>query len=148
VALSVGIMVLLMFATVIYMPLVLPLLLPGVKVNPLDIASSLVVLMLIPLAIGLFINSRYGAVACSLQPPLAQIGNVGLMLGFVSLLALSWRLVLSTIGSGAILAADRRRLSDRLAVGWQGAHGAACARAGYRAAQHFGRAGGGRRQFR
>ena len=46
VALSVGIMVLLLVATIIYVPLVLSMLLPGVAVNPLDIASSLVVLML------------------------------------------------------------------------------------------------------
>ena len=83
---SVGVMVLLMIATVVYMPLVLPLLLPGVAINPLDIASSLVVLMLIPLAIGLFIKSRYGTLAESLQPSLAQISNMGLTLGFVALL--------------------------------------------------------------
>ena len=86
VASSVGVMVLLMIATVVYMPLVLPLLLPGVAINPLDIASSLVVLMLIPLAIGLFIKSRYGTLAESLQPSLAQISNMGLTLGFVALL--------------------------------------------------------------
>ena len=117
VALSVGIMVLLMVATIIYMPLVLPLLLPGVAVNPLDIASSLVVLMLIPLAIGLFIKSRYGSVADSLQPPLNQISNVGLMLGFVALLALSWRSLLATIGSGAILAAVLLIIGAFL-IGW------------------------------
>lgn len=104
VALSVGIMVLLMVATVVYVPLALPLLLPGVTVSPLDIAGSLVVLMLIPLAIGLFIHSRYAPVAERLQPALAQISNVGLMLGFVALLALNWRSLLATIGSGAILA--------------------------------------------
>ena len=40
VANSVGIMVLLMIATVIYVPLVLPLLLPGVTVNPLRLTLS------------------------------------------------------------------------------------------------------------
>lgn len=117
VALSVGIMVLLMVATVVYVPLVLPLLLPGVTVNPLDIASSLVVLMLIPLAIGLFIKSRYGTVAESLQPSLAQISNMGLMLGFVALLALSWRSLLSTIGSGAILA-TALLIAGAFLIGW------------------------------
>jgi len=117
VALSVGIMVLLMVATVLYVPLVLPLLLPGVAVNPLDIASSLVVLMLIPLAAGLFIKSRYGTLAESLQPTLAQISNVGLMLGFVALLALSWRSLFSSIGSGAILAAALLIVGSFL-IGW------------------------------
>jgi len=117
IALSVGIMVLLMVTTVIYVPLVLPLLLPGVMVNPLDIASSLVVLMLIPLAIGLFIKSRYGTVAESLQPHMAQISNMGLMLGFVAILLLSWRSLLSTIGSGAILAAALLIIGAFL-IGW------------------------------
>jgi len=117
IALSVGIMVLLMVTTVIYVPLVLPLLLPGVTVNPLDIAWSLVVLMLIPLAIGLFIKSRYGTVAESLQPPMSQISNMGLMLGFVAVLALSWRSLLSTIGSGAILATALLIIGAFL-IGW------------------------------
>ena len=36
-----------MVVTVIYLPLVLPLLLGDVEVNPLDIARSLIVMMLI-----------------------------------------------------------------------------------------------------
>lgn len=105
VALSVGVMVLLMVVTVGYVPLMLPLLLPGVQVNPLDIATSLVVLMLIPLALGLFVKRRYVEMADGLQPILAQIANVGLMVGFVALLVLNGRTLWDTIGSGAILAA-------------------------------------------
>jgi BASS family bile acid:Na+ symporter len=52
IAFSVGLMVLLMVVTIIYLPLVLPLLLSDVAVNPWDIAQSLIVLMLFPLAIG------------------------------------------------------------------------------------------------
>ena len=58
VAFSVGLMVLLMIATIIYLPLVLPLLLGGVEVNPWDIAQSLILIMLVPLTIGLFIKAR------------------------------------------------------------------------------------------
>ena len=58
VAFGVGLMVLLMVVTIIYMPLVLPLLLTGVSVNPWDIAKSLIVLMLVPLALGLLIKSH------------------------------------------------------------------------------------------
>ena len=58
IAFGVGLMVLLMVVTVVYMPFVLPLLLPDVSVNPWDIAKSLIVLMLIPLAIGLLFRSH------------------------------------------------------------------------------------------
>ncbi len=47
-AFAVGLMVMLMALTVGYMPLVLPLLLEGVSVDPLKIARSLVLLMLHP----------------------------------------------------------------------------------------------------
>ena len=49
-AFSVGAMVLLMVVTVGYLPVVMPLLLPGVTVDPWNIARSLVLLMLLPLA--------------------------------------------------------------------------------------------------
>jgi predicted Na+-dependent transporter len=103
VAMSVGVMVLLMVITVIYVPLVLPLLLPGVAVNPLEIASSLVVLMLLPMVVGLFINYRYEKLAALLQNTFNRVAGFGLILGFVALLALNWRFLLAAIGSGAII---------------------------------------------
>ena len=67
-AFSVGLMVLLMLVTIVFLPIVLPLLIQGVEVNPLDIAQSLVVMMLIPLAIGLFIKARYEESAEKIRP--------------------------------------------------------------------------------
>jgi BASS family bile acid:Na+ symporter len=58
-ALSVSVMVLLMVGSLVYVPLVLPRLLPGVAVDPLKIARSLLVMMVIPLASGLYLKSRY-----------------------------------------------------------------------------------------
>src|SRR5215467_1712238 len=49
-AFAVGLMVLLMVITVGFLPLALPLFLPGVSVNPAKIARSLILLMLVPLA--------------------------------------------------------------------------------------------------
>src|SRR3954452_11595725 len=49
---AVGLVVGLMVITGGYMPIVLPLLLPGVSVNPASLARSLILLMLLPLAIG------------------------------------------------------------------------------------------------
>ena len=68
IAFSVGLMVLLMVVTIIYLPLVLPLLLGDVEVNPWDIAQSLIIMMLIPLAVGLFIKTRYDEAATKMQP--------------------------------------------------------------------------------
>ena len=105
IALSVGLMVLLMVVTVVFVPLVLPLLLPGVSVNPLDIAKSLIVLMLIPLAIGLFLRARYPDTAAHLQPTFSQIANTAFLILFVTMILLNWRTILSALGSGAIIAA-------------------------------------------
>ncbi|GAB4337498.1 MAG: bile acid:sodium symporter family protein [Leptolyngbyaceae cyanobacterium] len=103
--LSVGLMVLLMVVTVFYAPIVLPLLLPGVQVNPLEIARSLIILMLIPLAIGLFIHARYESIAESLQPYMAQASSTTLLMVFVLMLVLNIQSVVNTVRSGALLAA-------------------------------------------
>ncbi len=103
-AFSVGLMVLLMVVTVIYLPIVLPLLLSGVEVNPLDIAKSLIVTMLVPLAIGLFIKARYEETAAHLQPTFAQASNTSLMLMMGILLVLNVSNILSTIGTGVLIA--------------------------------------------
>jgi predicted Na+-dependent transporter len=58
-AAATGLMVLLIVATILIMPIVLPLLLTGVAVTFMDIAASLIVLMLIPLAVSLFVRARW-----------------------------------------------------------------------------------------
>jgi BASS family bile acid:Na+ symporter len=104
VALSVGLMVLLMVVTIIYMPIVLPLLLQGVQINPLDIARSLVVTMLIPLAAGLFVKARYETAAESLFPHMNQASSLAMVLLLVSGLAVNLSSIIGVIGTGGILA--------------------------------------------
>ena len=99
VALSVGAMVLLMVATVIYAPIVVPLVIEGAEVNPWDIASSLIILMLIPLGIGLLIKERYGEFADSIVANVGQIANMGLVVGLIAALAVSWQDVIGGIGT-------------------------------------------------
>lgn len=103
-AFSVGLMVLLMLVTIIYMPLVLPLLLQGVEVNALEIARSLILMMLIPLAIGLFIKARYESIAESLQPHMSQTSTVAMALLMVTGLILNWQAIVEVIGTGAFVA--------------------------------------------
>ena len=77
---AVGMMVLLMVITVAYLPIVLPLLLEGVTVNPLQIAQSLVLLMLLPLGVGLFLKARFEATAARVKPWLDWLSNISLIL--------------------------------------------------------------------
>lgn len=104
VAFSVGLMVLLMIVTIIYLPLVLPLLLGDVEVNPWDIAQSLIVMMLIPLAIGLFVNGRYEDIAAKIQPTFGQASNIAILVLAVLGLVLNLKDMLALVGSWGILA--------------------------------------------
>jgi predicted Na+-dependent transporter len=98
-ALAVGGMVLLMVATVVYAPVVVPIVVEGATVDPLDIASSLILLMLIPLGLGLLAKARYADFADSIAAQTGQVSSVGLVLGIVAALLVSWRDVFGAIGS-------------------------------------------------
>ena len=104
IAFSVGLMVLLMLVTIIYLPLVLPLLLGDVDVNPWEIARSLIVMMLIPLAIGLFIKARYDDTAAKMQPTFSMASNIALLTLAVLGLVLNFSSMIDLVGSMGILA--------------------------------------------
>jgi BASS family bile acid:Na+ symporter len=103
-AFAVGLMVLLMVVTVGYMPLVLPLLLEGVSVDPLKIARSLVFLMMVPLAIGLLVKARLSVAAARIQPWLNRLSTLSLSLLIVLLLVTNIQNVLNLFGTRGILA--------------------------------------------
>jgi BASS family bile acid:Na+ symporter len=101
---AVGAMVLLMVITVGYLPIVLPLLLPGVSVDPWKIARSLVLLMLLPLAAGLVLKARYEELAARVKPVLDRISNVSLILLILLITAANVDKVLQVFGTRGILA--------------------------------------------
>ena len=103
-AFSVGLMVLLMVVTIIYLPLVLPRLLSGVEVNPWDIAQSLIFMMLIPLAIGLFVKARYEDAAAKIQPTFGQASNIAIIALLVLGVVLNFKDMIALVGSWGILA--------------------------------------------
>jgi bile acid:Na+ symporter, BASS family len=116
-AFAVGAMVLLMVVTVGYLPLVLPLLLPGVSVDPSKIAGSLVLLMLFPLAIGLAAKAYYGSLAARAKPILDWISNVSLILLVILITAANVDKVLQVFGTFGILA-GLLFIAIGVAVGW------------------------------
>jgi BASS family bile acid:Na+ symporter len=103
-AFAVGAMVLLMVVTVGYLPVVLPLLLPGITVDAWKIARSLVLLMLLPLATGLALKARYGDLTARVKPMLDWISNVSLILLVVLITAANIDKVLQVFGTRGILA--------------------------------------------
>jgi bile acid:Na+ symporter, BASS family len=103
-AFAVGTMVLLMVVTVGYLPIVLPLLLPGVTVDPWKIARSLVLLMLLPLAAGLSLKARYEDLAARIKPVLDWISNVSLILLILLITVANIDKVLQVFGTRGILA--------------------------------------------
>jgi BASS family bile acid:Na+ symporter len=96
-AFAVGVMVLLMVV-------VLPVLLPGVTVDPWKIARSLVLLMLLPLAAGLALKSYYEGLATRAKPVLDWISNISLILLVLLITAANIEKVLQVFGTFGILA--------------------------------------------
>ncbi|MGX9670750.1 bile acid:sodium symporter family protein [Mycobacterium sp. HM-7] len=103
--LTVGLMALLMITTVAYVPIVLPIFLTGSTVDPLAIASSLVILMLIPLAIGLFWRKQSADTAARVRPAVGLLSTVSMVLVVVLTIVANFREVLSVYGTRGILAA-------------------------------------------
>jgi predicted Na+-dependent transporter len=98
-ALAVGAMVLLMVVTVGFAPLVLPLAVDGVSVDAWQIASSLIVFMLVPLAVALVVRARYPQVATEWAGRAEHASTTALLIGISAGLLVSWREIVGAIGS-------------------------------------------------
>jgi BASS family bile acid:Na+ symporter len=116
-AFAVGLMVLLMVGTVVFLPVVLPMLIAGVEVDSSQIARNLFVLMLLPLFGGLVIRARVHSLPIWLRPTLRVLSNVGGLVVLVLIVALEFGSVLSVFGTGAILASVVFVVLSAL-VGW------------------------------
>jgi bile acid:Na+ symporter, BASS family len=116
-AFAVGAMVLLMVVTVGFLPVVLPLLLEGVSVDPWKIARSLVLLMLFPLAVGLALKAYYEAMAARVKPTLVWVSNVSLILLVLLITAANIDKVLDVFGTRGILA-GLLFIALGFAIGW------------------------------
>lgn len=97
-AFSIGLMLLLMVVTIFYIPLVMPLFFGGAEVNPLAIAKSLIIMMLIPLVLSLAVRAYAETIARKFCPLVLLISNIALVLLVVSLLVLHIKEILAMIG--------------------------------------------------
>lgn len=100
---SIGLMIILMLGTVIFAPLMLPLLLPHITTSSRDIASSLSVAMLVPLVLGLVARGRYPGLA-DLSSDLGRVAHTSIAIGIGASLIVAWADILGTIGSFILVA--------------------------------------------
>jgi bile acid:Na+ symporter, BASS family len=114
---AVGAMILLTLASVAYLPIALPLLLPGITVDSWKIARSLVLFMLLPLAAGLFLKAQYEEWAERLRPIIDRIANVSLILLIALITAANLDKVLQVFGTRGILA-GLLFIALGLGIGW------------------------------
>ena len=103
-AFGVGLMFLLMVVTIVYVPLALPVLLPGVEVNPWDIAKSLIVTMLLPIVLGLIYRTHSEDEAKHWAGTFNKVSGIALLIMLVIGLGLNISNIISLIGSMGFLA--------------------------------------------
>jgi BASS family bile acid:Na+ symporter len=117
VAFSVGLMLLLMVVSVGFVPLVLPLLIPGLAAEPWPLLRPLLFTMLVPLALGMGARERYPHTAERVRPAFVLVSNVSMVLALVLLIGLNFRAMLGTFGTGAV-AVGVVFVALALVVGW------------------------------
>ncbi|NVB81823.1 MAG: transporter [Kofleriaceae bacterium] len=104
IALSTSLLVLLVPLTVVFMPIVVPLLSPGAAVSARAIALPLAETLLLPLAIGLVVTERAPRWARALQPIAEVISTIALVAMLVLTIALDLRDVAGIVASRALVA--------------------------------------------
>jgi BASS family bile acid:Na+ symporter len=101
VAFSVGLMLLLTVGSVIFLPIALPLLIPGVAASPWSIARPLLLTMLLPLAAAMALRHKAERRSLRLQPAFKMVSSVSMIVAVVLLIGLNFGAMLGTFGSGA-----------------------------------------------
>jgi BASS family bile acid:Na+ symporter len=100
-----------------YMPSVLPLLLSGVSVDPGKIASSLLLLMLLPLGIGLAVKSGLESIANRIEPLFSNVSKFALVLLILLMFVANIQKILSLYGSPGVLASILLLVAGSM-MGW------------------------------
>jgi BASS family bile acid:Na+ symporter len=90
--------------TVIYMPIMVPLLVKGLTVSAWAVAKPMLILVVIPLVIGIVIQLRSGATASLIQPFVKKATGIDTLVMLIVVVILFGKGFLSAVGTYAILA--------------------------------------------
>ncbi len=99
---SVALTILLTGASIVFIPLALPLLVPGLHADAWAIARPLLFFMLVPLGIGFWLAHTGASWLERLLALVHRLSNLALILLLVLLVGLNLKIVLGTVGSFAI----------------------------------------------
>lgn len=102
---GISLMAILTGVTILFMPLALPILIPGLKADAWSIARPLLLLILLPLVIGMVLFKITPVFAQKSGPIFARIGNVALGILFLQLLITNASALLGVFGTGAVFVA-------------------------------------------
>lgn len=116
-AFAAGLMAILMVFTIGYLPMILPLILGSVTVDPAKIGRTLVLLMLFPLALGLLVKARYEAAAARVVPFLNKLSTYSFFLMMIMFSVTNIRNILDLFGTRGILASTLF-IAVGSAIGW------------------------------
>ena len=103
VALGAAVMMLLTVVTVVYMPIVLPLVLSGISVDAFAVAKSLLLQLLLPIGVGMLAAQFMPDVVRRVQPWVSRLGNIALYSLIVITLVGYYPNLLDIVGKGAFL---------------------------------------------
>jgi BASS family bile acid:Na+ symporter len=104
-AFGAGVLVLLLAGTIIYMPIVVPLVAPQATVSAMSIAMPLILTMLLPLGAGLLIDASFERLAAMLQPIAGTVSSLALVALVALTVLANFHDILGVFGTGAIAAA-------------------------------------------
>lgn len=101
-AYSVALMLLLIVGSIVFLPVVLPLMAPGSSAGPLKIATPLILLMLLPLAVGFAMSAFWSTLSQLVVAFVRKLSNLSFLLFLLLLVGLNIQPILDTLGSFAI----------------------------------------------
>ena len=120
---GVTLMVLLTAGTLVFLPLALPRMIPGLEADPLEIALPMLLWMAVPMLAGMLIKQWRPVLAARLASPLAKAGSLFLLIFFSLLLTEHAHALLGLFGSRAVLAAVLHAALLFIAGWWLGGPG-------------------------
>ena len=100
---SAAFMPLTMVATVVLMPIFVPIMMPGLTLSIWALAKPLLVLILIPMILGILIRIYTTRVADKIFPAIKMTAGITTVLSLVSVLLIYFREFIKVLGSYAIL---------------------------------------------